>query len=287
MYEVAMSVLSCLRAGTGVHVAWVVSPTLSDPSEAIAVTPGGGRMGSLLGGALDHAIAEAVRGLESGGRLVEVPLGPLEAMISGQPEGTTITLAVLAGNALPAEMWEDLAARRPAAFALRVDGTRLDAPERLEPGEPGIELSADQLVTSLVPVRRVVISGGGPIAAALADAFALIGWQASVFPDVSSASGVMATLSAIDAIVVMGHDIETAGRALQAAIESRAGYVGSVGSPRMQELRREWLAYRGVGWDERVRGPAGLPIGASTPTEIAISIVAEAISAQQSVPDSR
>ncbi len=64
----------------------------------------------------------------------------------------------------------------------------------------------------------------------------------------------MATLSPIDAVVVMGHDVETAGRALQGALESNVGYIGSIGSPRMQELRNQWLAYRGVAWDDRVRG---------------------------------
>jgi len=287
VYDVALSVLSCLRAGTAVHIAWVVSPTPADPGEAVAITPGGGRMGSLMGGALDHAIAEAVRGLDGGGRLVEITLGPVEALITGQPEGTAVTLALIAGSALPIDVWEELTARRATRFALRVDGTQLDQPEQLEPDAPGIELSADRLVTSLVPVTRVVISGAGPLAAALADAFALIGWQASVFADVSAAAGLMATLAPIDAVIVMGHDVETAGRALQAAIESAAGYIGSIGSPRMQELRRQWLAYRDVGWDERVRGPAGLPIGASSPPEIAISIVAEAISAQHSPQEHR
>ena len=48
MYDVAMSVLSCLRAGTDVHVAWVVTPEAASPGSAVAVTPGGGRMGSVL-----------------------------------------------------------------------------------------------------------------------------------------------------------------------------------------------------------------------------------------------
>ena len=86
-----------------------------------------------------------------------------------------------------------------------------------------------------------------------------------------------ATLSAVDGFIVMGHDVESSGRALQAAIGSKAGYIGSVGSKAMQELREEWLAYRGVAWSHRVHGPAGLPIGASNPGEIAISIVAEAM----------
>jgi len=281
MYEVAMSVLSCLRAGTAVHVAWVVSPAPTDPGQAVAVTPGGGRIGNLLGGALDHVITEAVRGLDDGGRLLEVEIGPVEALISGQTEGTIVTLALIAGTALPIEIWEDLTARNPTCFALSIDGTHLTRVERLEPDEPGIELSPDRLVTSLVPVTRVVISGGGPVAAALGDAFTFIGWQASVFSNVGEATGLMATLSPIDAVVVMGHDVETAGRALQGALESNVGYIGSIGSPRMQELRKQWLAYRGVAWDDRVRGPAGLPIGASSPPEIAVSIVAEAISARE------
>ncbi len=75
----------------------------------------------------------------------------------------------------------------------------------------------------------------------------------------------------------MGHDVETSARALQAAIASKAGYIGSVGSEDMQRLRQEWLAYRGVDWDDRIHGPAGFPIGASNPGEIAVSIVAEAV----------
>ena len=160
MYEVAMSVLSCLRAGTGVHVAWVVSPIPADPAEAVAITPGGGRMGNLMGGALDHAITEAIRSLDDAGMLVEVPLGPVEALISGHVEGTPVTVALVAGGAIPVAIWEEIAARKPIRFALSVAGTRLGEPEHLEPGDPGIELSADRLVTSLVPVTRVVISGG-------------------------------------------------------------------------------------------------------------------------------
>lgn len=281
MYDVALSVLSCLRAGTDVHVAWVVAPASAHPGEAVAVTPGGGRMGNLFDGSFDHQIREAVRGLGDRGRLIEIPVGPAEALMSGLPGGTTITLAIVPGGALPIDVWEDLAEHRSTRFSLRVDGSELSRPERLEPGDPGVELTDDLLVTSRLPVTRVVIAGGGPIASALADAFELVGWQALVHADAGAATGVMATLSAIDAVVVLGHEVEVAGRALQGALASRAGYIGSIGSPRMQQLRRDWLAYRNVEWDDRVHGPAGLDIGASSPPEIAVSIVAEAISARQ------
>jgi xanthine dehydrogenase accessory factor len=79
-------------------------------------------------------------------------------------------------------------------------------------------------------------------------------------------------------VVVAAHDLELAGPALLAALESEAGYIGSVGSRRMQENRADWLAYRGVSDLSRVHGPAGLDIGAETPGEIAVSVLAEAIS---------
>jgi xanthine dehydrogenase accessory factor len=50
-----------------------------------------------------------------------------------------------------------------------------------------------------------------------------------------------------------------------------------MGARKMQENRADWLAYRGVTDLTRVHGPAGLDIGANTPGEIAVSIVAEAI----------
>ncbi|HSG78974.1 MAG TPA: XdhC family protein [Acidimicrobiia bacterium] len=279
MFDIALSVLSCLRADTEVHAAWIVSEAGS--AEAVALTPGGGRMGSLLEGALDHTLAEAIPGLGDTGGLVDVSLGPVESLVSGLPQGTTLTIAVLPGRALPTDVWDDLAAKRPVAFALGRDGTRFTGAQRVDDASGNTTLTEDRLTCSFVPVPRVVISGGGPIAEALAQAFAVIGWRPSVIPDVGGAAGVMATLSPLDAVVVMGHDVETSGRSLQAAIGSSAGYIASIGSVEMQELRRQWLSFRGVDWDERVHGPAGLPIGASNPGEIAISIVAEAVAASR------
>lgn len=284
MYDVALSVLSCLNSDTEVHVAWTVSGSMEPSDEAVAITPGGGRMGSLLGGALDHAVVEAIPGLPNGG-LLEIVVGPVEALVAGLSEGETITLAILPGSALPADIWEDIAARRAVGFALRVDGVSLSDPERLETDEPGSILTSDRLVTSLVPVPHILISGSGPIADALAEVFAVIGWRTSVVGEVGAATGMMATLAAIDGVIVMGHDVEQSGQALQGAIGSNAGYIGSLGAERMQALRREWLAYRGVEWDERIHGPAGLPIGASNPGEIAVSIAAEAVAALRGMPD--
>jgi xanthine dehydrogenase accessory factor len=78
-------------------------------------------------------------------------------------------------------------------------------------------------------------------------------------------------------VIIAAHDLELAGTALVAALDSDCGYIGSLGSRKMQADRADWLAYRGVTDLTRVHGPAGLDIGAETPGEIAVAIAAEAI----------
>jgi xanthine dehydrogenase accessory factor len=279
VYDVALSVLACLRANTDIVVAWIASDELSDGTAAVALTPGGGQIGSLLGGALDNAITHALPTVGDLGGIIAVEIGPAESLITGLPLGTELSIAVVPGTAVPEDTWETFADRKPVNFLFRLDGNRFTGFELIDPSE---ELGASddtRLICTYAPVRRVVIVGGGPIADALQQGFELVGWKPMVVPNTGEAGGVTATLSRIDGIVVMGHDVEASGRALQAAIASNAGYIGSLGSKAMQDLREEWLAYRGVKWDDRVHGPAGLLIGASNPSEIAISIVAEAVAA--------
>lgn len=263
MYDVALSVQSCVRAGTDVHVAWVADPNAG--SDAVAFTPGGGKMGELLSGAFDHGLREAISGMGPAGGLVELAVGPAEALVSGLAEGRTVTVAIAPGSSIPEMALADLVERRSVMFDLVLDG--------------------NEVVCSFNPVPRAVISGTGPIAEALEQVFSQAGWAATLAAGVEIAGGLMATLSPIDAAVVFGHDVETSSRALQAAIASKAGYIGSVGSMKMQRSREQWLAYRGVDWSDRVRGPAGIDINAVNPGEIAVSIAAEAIASTRGNPD--
>lgn len=81
------------------------------------------------------------------------------------------------------------------------------------------------------------------------------------------------------AIVVgsRGHHFDD--QALEAALNTRAGYVGLLGSKRKTILIYEALLKRGVARErlESVRSPIGLDLGGRTPEEIAISIVSEII----------
>jgi xanthine dehydrogenase accessory factor len=79
------------------------------------------------------------------------------------------------------------------------------------------------------------------------------------------------------AILTLTHDPKIDDPALVAALRSEAFYVGALGSRRTHAKRIERL--KEAGFDdaaiERIRGPVGLAIGARTPVEIAIAIMAE------------
>ena len=79
------------------------------------------------------------------------------------------------------------------------------------------------------------------------------------------------------AIVVLTHDDKFDIPALKAALASDAFYVGALGSRRNQARRRDALLAAGVGEGaiDRIAGPCGLDIGADTPSETALSILAE------------
>jgi xanthine dehydrogenase accessory factor len=86
-------------------------------------------------------------------------------------------------------------------------------------------------------------------------------------------------LDADSAVVVLTHDEKLDTPALVAALRSPAFYVGALGSRRAQAGRRERLLEEGVPEQdlERISGPSGLDLGASTPPETALSILAEAV----------
>jgi xanthine dehydrogenase accessory factor len=79
------------------------------------------------------------------------------------------------------------------------------------------------------------------------------------------------------AVVVLTHDPKLDDPALEAALRSDAFYIGALGSRRSHGLRLERLRARGLTEADlaRIHGPVGLPIGARSPAEIAISILAE------------
>jgi len=158
-------------------------------------------------------------------------------------------------------------------------------------------------VESFAPLPRMVIFGAVDFTAALARVGKLLGYRVTVcdarevfatarrfpmadevvcdWPDRYLAE-IGASLGPRDAICVLTHDAKFDVPAIAAALRTRVGYLGAMGSRRTHAKRLERLREAGVGDDDlaRLMAPIGLDIGARTPEETAISICAEIIAAR-------
>jgi xanthine dehydrogenase accessory factor len=79
------------------------------------------------------------------------------------------------------------------------------------------------------------------------------------------------------AVVTLTHDPKIDDPALVSALKSDVFYIGALGSKKTHAARLERLTAAGFGPDDfaRIHGPVGLSIGAKSPAEIAISILAQ------------
>lgn len=158
----------------------------------------------------------------------------------------------------------------------------------------------DVFVEPMLPRPELVVLGASPVAVALSDLAARFGYRVAVS---APADDLVLHGEADERIeghalpaVATGHRfvvVSTQGRgdeaALKAALQGEADHVAFVGSRRKMAALRESLAEAGVALDrlDRVKAPAGLDLGAITPEEIALSILAEILSlrrAGQRVP---
>jgi len=89
------------------------------------------------------------------------------------------------------------------------------------------------------------------------------------------------------AIAMLTHDPKLDDPALKIALPSPAFYVGALGSKNTQAKRRQRLLDEGLTDEQlnRLHGPIGLKIGAGTPEEIAMSIMAEIVAARNNVDE--
>jgi len=179
------------------------------------------------------------------------------------------------------------------------DADRLIAnlPETRPQRAESLELHSGQghasfLVVPVDPPAELLVCGAGPDAAPLVRLAREIGWRVCVAdhrpayieqirnagPDVArvvrpESLGSAGLIDQADAIMVMTHQLETDRTAVRQALAGPARYIGLLGPAARRELVLDGLA----GADRRrVRGPAGLDIGAELPETIALSILSEA-----------
>jgi xanthine dehydrogenase accessory factor len=181
----------------------------------------------------------------------------LAALAEGRPRLVRIT---------PAELATAAAAPVPEAGVVAAVSTC--------PSGGGLEVFVEPV--GVAP--RLLVCGRTPVAATLARLAELVGYEVTGLGD-ADLDGVRTDAAGPgDAVVVasMGHYDE---EALVAALRTRAGYVGLVGSRRRAATVFDALRRRGVADADvaRVASPAGLDLGPSTQEEIAVAILAELI----------
>ena len=166
---------------------------------------------------------------------------------------------------------------------------------------PDGERLGDELevfVTSFAPAPRMYVFGAIDFSAALGRAGKLLGFHVSVvdarevfatrkrFPDADEVVVdwphrwlASQPVDSRTVICVLTHDPKFDVPALQAAVRTRAAYIGAMGSRRTHEDRVVRLKEAGLTDEEiaRIHSPIGLDLGARTPEETAISIAAEIV----------
>lgn len=160
------------------------------------------------------------------------------------------------------------------------------------------EGAVDVYVEPFVPARALIVVGATPVADAVARLGRSLDYrvtrvvEAREQADIAAAAaalgvqvGALDALGAIlagagaDGAVVVASQGHYDEEALQAALESRVPYVGLVASRKRGATVRALLEERGVPRLASVRNPAGLDLGARTPPEVALSILAEIVQA--------
>jgi xanthine dehydrogenase accessory factor len=188
---------------------------------------------------------------------------------------------------------------------VRVDGTTegdLDAPEAVAAAEELMwsersERRGELFVDAVFPPPRLFIFGAVDYSAALCRLARVAGWRPYVidprgffarsdrFPDAEEVITAwpeegIERLGGIDRatyVAVLTHDPKLDDAAVGMALRTEPRYIGAMGSSRANEARRERLTAAGFSAEDiaRVAMPIGLDLGALTPEETALSIMAE------------
>jgi xanthine dehydrogenase accessory factor len=133
----------------------------------------------------------------------------------------------------------------------------------------------------VLPAPRVLVAGSSPIAAALQTIGPELGLDVVAAQDVKDA--VLTPMAGDLALVVAAHGQDEI-PILRAGLEAGVPYVGLVASPRrgaavVAELRAEGVPDEALG---RLETPAGIDIGARTPPEVALTILARIVAVRRS-----
>ena len=302
------------RAGRGAALATVVETWGSAPRQAgsqLVISGAGDIMGSVSGGCVEGAVVlEAMECISDGRpRVLTYGVSDNEAFAVGLACGGTIRILVdpVAQTGLAVGVLEELvgarAEGRPMALVSRLDGplrvlmaagadAAVDA--RLRSDRSGMEEDGRFIAVHNPPLRLIVV-GAVHIAQPLMTMARACGY-APVLIDPRESFGAAArfpgetilhdwpdeALASLapdtrTAIVTLTHDPKLDDPAIRVALASPVFYLGCLGSSRTHAKRVERLTAAGFSAGEigRIHAPVGLDIGAKSPAEIAVSIMAQ------------
>ena len=299
--------------GDRVAMARVIATRRSAPrpiGSKLIVSEKGELAGSVSGGCVESEVVEAAREVLSGGdpRLLTYGISDDLALSVGLPCGGEIDIWI---DEPEPELFEQLGqivreeARAVVLTDLEQGTTRVVrhgedsvADELIRRGHSKVfELEGRRVFADVFgPPPRLLVYGAVDTADALCAAARGLGWH-TIAADARGRFATRERLPNADeiivawpeetlaqvlpdhatAIVVLTHDDKFDVPLLVGALTTDAFYVGAIGSRKNQERRRERLLEAGVDESalERINGPAGLDIGAHSPAETALSILAE------------
>lgn len=195
-----------------------------------------------------------------------------------------------------------LGAERPLAGTLgcaELDTAALavarDALARGEAGPARLLHPDGVAVAHVEPYRvrpRLLAIGATPVAAALRQLGALLGWQVIVLDprpertDRDLGDPREVATGRLDALVVTDHDLPGLAGVLAPLLATEPAFVGIMGSRRHRHGHLEHLLSCGVSTETvvRIQTPVGLDIGGDTPAEIALSILAGVVAHRHGRP---
>lgn len=241
----------------------------------------------------------------------------VETLDWGDGDPVVAALQAAVAQDRPVALCTALEGRSPASHVLVDEGRLIGDPgpvggeaelreaadRRLASGVAGVDrLSGGAVfVQPLVPAPKLVIVGAVDAGSVLARLAKVLGYDVTVidprerfctrdrFPVADRLlvewprEGLSkVTLGPRDAAVCLTHDSKFDDPTLTALMAGRAGYIGAIGSRHTQAHRRERLAEAGATPAdlERIHGPVGLDLGAATPAEMALEILAELVGAR-------
>jgi xanthine dehydrogenase accessory factor len=309
--RILADVLAWRRAGHQVFLFTVVQTWGSaprPPGALMALRDDGAMSGSVSGGCIEEDLMTRV----GAGLLADVHTPSLvvygvskeEARRFGLPCGGTLRLVQERVQEVGwiEEVLDRTSAHLLVARTLTIASgvTTLRSASRGE----GFQFDGQVLTTLFGPRWRLLLIGAGQLSQAVARMAQALDYEVLVcdpreeyqaswqVPGVTHLSGmpddVVLALQpdAHTAIVALTHDPKLDDMALLEALHSEAFYVGALGSRRTQQARKQRLAEH-FGLSEqalsRLHGPVGLALGAKTPAEIAVSIVAELVQVKNRV----